>query len=286
MVGFVLPSGRLFFFGELTDLLELKLREHDYRMLVVHSRNSKKHEEEMVPDLLARGVDGLFWIPLSSRISRKQYQLPRNFPLVILDRPDCCVNTSHVVTDNREASRALARKIQGFGHQRIAVLNASSSDRSMKDRLLGLRDVFGKRILVREVDNDPVEARAASLKLMRQASPPRFLLALSEPLAMGALVGIKESGREIPRDVSFAAFDDFPMAKFWSPAISVVRQDMTSIASLAVRTMLEQIAAPKPLVRREVVPAEVQWRDSVLNEAGDFQASVVWRASRRHAVSF
>lgn len=263
LVGFILPTAQIALFGALTDRLEMELRKRGYLVVIAHSRNDAAAEVELIPEFLARGIDGLVWIPASLQVRPEKFGISGRFPLVILDRPDCSREIPFVATDNRESARALAQRIYDAGHRRVEVINASVGDRAMTERLLGIQDVFRTGISVTDIVNETEPARAATVKLFQRRTRPGVLFALSEPLAIGALSGLRDLDLRIPEDLSFAAFDDFPLASQWAPPVTVVRQDIDRLAAAAAELVVGRILHPRTAFPSVRVPASIEWRGSV-----------------------
>jgi LacI family transcriptional regulator len=89
-------------------------------------------------------------------------------------------------------------------------------------------------------------------------------VALSEPLALGAIAGIRDLGLNLGPDLSFAAFDDFPLAAHWSPRITVVRQNVEALALETVALLLARIESPGKPFDNVRVQADLKWRESVV----------------------
>lgn len=263
LIGFVLPSARLSFFGDLTDALEFRLRERGYQLLLGHSRDSQADEVQLLSTFHSRDVEGLLWVPLKERVRFSDHHIPENFPLVLLDRPTSTKGASHVTTDDRASSRLLAERIKAAGHRRIAVVNAPKDDRSLRERFAGMEDVFGTKIVSCEVENSAESARASVTQLLQKSLAFTALVALSEPLAIGALAAIRDREMDIPRELSFASFDDFPLAAHWAPRITLMRQDVDTLAQSAVEKILSLMEAKTPRVTNAKIPALLEWRESV-----------------------
>ncbi len=266
MVGFLLPSAEVSTFGALTDQLELALREHGYQLLSSHSHNDPKEERRLMTALLARGVDALLWIPARDQVDPKAAGLKSSFPAVILDRPLCSAALPFVATNNREAARELGRRVAALGHRQVGVLNAPEGDASMAERCEGLRDHFGEGLQVLDLPNRAEEARKGVARFFtgRDLQRPTALIALSEPLAIGAIAGLRDCDLQIGRDLSFASFDDFPLASHWTPRITAVRQNLGELARRGVELLLARMANPKQRFASIRVDAEIQWRESVV----------------------
>ncbi len=264
LIGLILPTAQSPFFGGITDGLEMELRARGYQLLAAHSRDEEESEEELVRAFLARGVDGLLWVPVREKIDRKALGISPEFPMVILDRPDCDESSPLVATDNLGASRTLALKLQETGHEKVLVFNAPFQDRSMTERAQGLAEVFGGNLWIRNMPNDPRAAREAISELLSWKDRPSALVVLSELLAIGALSGLRDCGLAIPRDISFASFDDFLLASHWSPRITAIRQDIDALTHSAIQLLMEKIKSPDKSCQMEIrVPANLEWRESV-----------------------
>lgn len=269
LVGFLLPSAQVSVFGALTDQLELELRNHGYQVLIVHSRNEPEAEPPLIASLLARGIDGLVWIPSQEKVDPQAAGIRPEFPAVILDRPHCTEAIPFVATDNRAAARELASRIYELGHREIGIVNAPAGDRSMRERLEGFRDQFKRGITLMEVAHDAAAAKEAVVALLKKKRRPSVVVALSETLAIGALAGLRDLELNMPGELSFASFDDFPLASHWAPRLTVVRQDVASLAASAVKLLLERMEAPAAPFEDIRLPATLEWRDSVvLREEG------------------
>lgn len=264
LVGFLLPSAQVSIFGALTDQIERQLRPHGYQVLIAHSRDNVFAERELLASLLARGVDGLIWIPGQETIDKLTASSLSEVPAVVLDRPGCGGGLPFVATDNRTATKDLAQRMVDLGHRRILALNAPEGDQSMSERLQGLVDVFGAGVREIPIVNDGGQAKMAVMKsLQNRKKLPDALVALSETLALGALAGLRDLNIHIPEDISFAAFDDFPLAAHWSPRLTLIRQDVEKLASAAVETLLQRMAGSSIPLKDVRVPAAMEWRESV-----------------------
>lgn len=264
LIGFVLPTEQVAMFGSLTERLELEMRQHGYQVLIVHTRNDPAAEAELIPQLLDRNVDGLVWIPATARVKLPRVGLRPDFPAVILDRTGCTADMPFVATDNREAARAMAQRIHDMGHRRVGVINAPANDRSMTERLKGLRDVFGDEIGLRDTVNSPDAARMATMDLMSAGLTLTALVTLSESLAIGALSALNALRIRVPDDLSFAAFDDFPLAAEWTPPLTVVRQEIGHLAAATAELLVRRIKAPKEHCASVRISATLMWRESVM----------------------
>jgi LacI family transcriptional regulator len=72
-------------------------------------------------------------------------------------------------------------------------------------------------------------------------------------------------GLSIPQDVSLVGFDDFNLATFTDPQITVVAQPIAEIGPLAAQLLLERLAGKKMAPRHKRFPTRLIVRGSVSN---------------------
>ena len=64
----------------------------------------------------------------------------------------------------------------------------------------------------------------ATIRLFSRADRPTALFTVDSLMTQGALLGLRSMGLSIPQDVSLVGFDDFDLATFTDPQITVVAQ--------------------------------------------------------------
>ncbi len=263
LIGLILPTAQLHFFGALTESIEVALRSAQYQILVTHSRENPATETEMVRFLLDRGVDGLLWAPVARKVRLDSLGLNDTFPLVLLDSPGCSSKIPLVATDNRAAARDLALRLKQLGHRTMAILSTTEADRSILERLQGIQEVFPSRLHVINTKNEIAAARQAVQVLAKGPRTVTALITLSQTLSFGAISGLRDLGWDIPARISFAGFDDFPLASHWNPPLTVIRQDIGAIARKATDLLLARIQNPTRSSIVERIPPILEWRQSV-----------------------
>ena len=137
-----------------------------------------------------------------------------------------------------------------------------------KERLAGYRDGLGdawSEDAIRTCRPNTTEpARQATLELLRGATSPTAILAMSDVLALGALQAASELGIGVPERLSVVGFDDSPAAVFATPALTTIAQPHEEKGRLAAEWLLEAIAGVPPRRRRRkaILPTELVVRES------------------------
>lgn len=151
--------------------------------------------------------------------------------------------------DNVSGGRALARHLVSLGHRRIGVVAGPPLLTTTQDRLVGLRGELSE--LGVELDEDHIYpgnfTRASGEQAGHQllAAEPKLtaIVALNDVMAIGVLAALRKDGRDVPADVSIAGFDDIPVARDLSPALTTVHVPMFELGRRAFELALGPIEA-------------------------------------------
>jgi DNA-binding LacI/PurR family transcriptional regulator len=71
-----------------------------------------------------------------------------------------------------------------------------------------------------------------------------------------------EAGRPIPADVSIVGFDDVPYARFYTPALTTVRQDFKALGKVCFAQLLSLVGPSRQAGRLEYPEAQLVIRES------------------------
>ncbi|HEX4815291.1 MAG TPA: LacI family DNA-binding transcriptional regulator [Nonomuraea sp.] len=160
-----------------------------------------------------------------------------------------------VLPDNAGGGATLMRHLLGLGHRRIGVVGGPANLTTVEDRLAGLRTAYGaagldwSAVPVVHGDFTREGGAAATARLMRSRPGLTALIALNDPMAVGALSWLLRNGRRVPEEISVAGFDDVPTAQDVYPALTTVRLPMVGMGKQALELVLKP-AASRPRRRR------------------------------------
>jgi LacI family transcriptional regulator len=169
-----------------------------------------------------------------------------------------------VLPENELGAYAIGRRVFGLGHRRVGVVAGPRQLTTTTDRLTGLRraaaehgaPLQSRRIAYADFTRDGgAEATAALL----DAEPDlTAVLALNDSMAVGALAVLRERGIAVPGLVSVTGFDDMPIARDVTPALTTVRLPLVQMGERAMSLAL----GGAELGHVERAEAEVVWRNS------------------------
>ncbi|MEV1176040.1 substrate-binding domain-containing protein, partial [Nonomuraea sp. NPDC049784] len=149
----------------------------------------------------------------------------------------------------------LMRHLLDLGHRRLGVLGGPANLTTVEDRLSGLRAALGaagldwRSIPVVHGDFTREGGAAATARLMRAHPDLTAVVALNDPMAVGALSWLLGNGRRVPGEISVAGFDDAPVARDVFPALTTIRLPMVGMGRQALELVLKPPAS-RPRRRR------------------------------------
>jgi phosphoserine phosphatase RsbU/P len=172
-----------------------------------------------------------------------------------------------IVVDGRPGMHALVEHmVSDHKCRRIAFLGGPVNNPDARLRLEVYRGVLESHqiafdeALVTTGEFNVESGQMAIDELFDRGARPEAIIAANDGLALGAIAMLRSHGLRVPHDILVTGFDDQGPARLARPPLTTVRQPLEAMASLAVRTIFEQIARrPTPdtvdlaceLVRRE-----------------------------------
>jgi DNA-binding LacI/PurR family transcriptional regulator len=243
--------------------------EAGYTVMVCQSNESFGREILNTRRLLDSLVDG-FIVSVSSETKLfdhfKKIQ-ERGLPMVVFDRVTPDLIAPSVRLDNEEGGFIATEHLLEQGYSRIAILagpvNLGVSNSRLEGYLKALRKHRVKidRHLIIYCDFNQDYAYFATQELLAMKKRPDAIFTISDRMAIGAMLAIKEKGLKMPQDIGLVGFNNEPVVSLVTPRISSV--DLPSFemgkvaAKLFIETMhnnadmsgVEEVLKPKLYVR-------------------------------------
>jgi len=229
-IGLIVPDTTNPFFGELAKSIEDVGFQNGYNVILCNSDYNLERERSSIMVLKAKQVDGLIFIPGSSRTDHVRDLLESwQGSVVTADRLTPELKADSVVADNRTGGRMAALHLLGLGHRYIGCIERPERLAHIEDRLTGFREILRqwnveipKKLCVRGGFRleDGVRAGHALLTLPDR---PTAIFAYNDIMAIGALQAAKELHVRVPDDCAIVGFDDIPMASYLAAEILLGR---------------------------------------------------------------
>lgn len=263
------PGERLMFqnsfYSEVLGSIEYYARLQGYHILI----SATDANESYLTLAKKRNLDGIIVIGMYPDEFYHQMKKTQ-IPIVLIDSY-CNDHYYHNIRiDDAYGSYLATRHLLENGHRDIAFFAGQMKENGvMKKRLLGYTqaleefDIPYRREYVFEGQIDYESGIALSGELAASKLPVTGIVAAADILAIGAVKGLFEKGLRVPEDMSVVGFDDLEIAKYLTPGLTTVKQQISLKGQRAVELLLKHINDPTLTKQEEILPLELIERGSV-----------------------
>jgi Transcriptional regulators len=279
-IGVIIPEIVHFFFSTVISGIEDVAYEAGYNVILAQSNESYEREATDMKALFNSRVDGLL-LSISRETTNFDHIesiISKGLPIVIYDRMYNNPNMSNVIVDDYAGAKEAVNHLISQGCKRIAQINAAPNLIISIDRLKGYTDALKEHNL--PVDESLIidctsgtfeEGKKAVKKLLSLPKPPDAIFANSDPLAMGAMMMIKERGLKIPQDIAVVGFSNWSFGELMEPSLTTVDQPGFEMGQEAARLLIRQIEMrakdeSDPLPETKILKTKLVIRNSSLKK--------------------
>jgi LacI family transcriptional regulator len=171
-----------------------------------------------------------------------------------------------VLPQNREGAAALARALLDLGHRHFAVLTGPRELTTVADRFGGFAATLAEdgvelpasRVVEAAFTRDG--GHAAATELISRGPLPTCVFAVTDVMAIGALAAFRDHGVNVPAQVSLAGFDDIPIVRDLTPALTTVALPLDLMGERVMDLAVSEVTSSRSRVER--IPGEVIVRAS------------------------
>jgi LacI family xylobiose transport system transcriptional regulator len=166
------------------------------------------------------------------------------------------------------------RHLLDLGHQRIGVITGPTEYLMARARLEGIRatlDAAGVPLapkLVRVGRFLFEDGLRLGRELLSMADRPTAVLCGSDWQALGVYEAARQTGLDIPRDLSVVGFDDIPNARWCGPPMTTVHQPVIEMGAAAAKLVLALAAGEMLTQTRVELATTLVVRDSTAPPSG------------------
>jgi DNA-binding LacI/PurR family transcriptional regulator len=136
-------------------------------------------------------------------------------PLVLIDNYLEHAQVDSVAADDRASARILAEHVISLGHKDVAIISGPTEWYSSRERTAGFKEAFELHKIKEPTVYVGDETTFESGKLLFEKAIKKSctaILAVTDPMALGAMSAAVASGLRIPEDLSITGFDDIDSA--------------------------------------------------------------------------
>lgn len=260
------------FFSLVVDGFEKACRKAGYEMVLLNLDRRAEDYEKQVESLFRDESAAI--VLFGSELTDEEAVIFKRAkaPILILDYWNHDMSFNGVFINNADAARMAGEYLIQKGHTEIGYLRGEYRIKAFGSRAVGLQIALQKhklRLKPEYVVTLPVTMEEAYQEMLhylkRKPALPTAFFADNDNLALGAMQALKESGYDIPEDVSIIGFDDLPFCEIAVPRLTSLRVPKQEMGRLAVREIIEMIQGKKPTKTKIQICTEFMERDSVYN---------------------
>ena len=200
---------------------------------------------------ILKGIDGvLFLVPLRSQIEILNRIKEEGIPSIVVGAQ--IEGFNYVAVDNEDGVEKGISHLVKLGHKKIGGIFSSLDYfdsfyrykgflSTLKKFGLPVKKEWIKIISEMEAEKWMDEAEEKTEEILSERDKPTAIFAGGGFLTIGAKRSIEKRGYKIPSDISLIGFDDFYLAKYLDPSLTVISQPVWEIGKIGVEKLVEII---------------------------------------------
>lgn len=271
----IAPNLTDYTFASLIEGAETEARAQGYFLLTA-SAPDKDSFTTLVKQLLgSRRAEGL--LVITPYIDQRHSDLHQDVPRVFVGADPHQEDISLVTLDDTAAGLTATQHLIELGHQLIAHIIGPQVEDCAQNRLTGYLNALNHAglpvdsNLVIEGDWSATSGYQAVQQLLLGSVPFTAIFAQNDRMAIGAIQALREAGLNVPETVSVIGFDDMPLASYFDPPLTTIKQDTFHMGSEAARILIRSIEQPEMEKVSIFLPGELVVRLSTTKNNHDVQ---------------
>ena len=233
-------------YTEIFDILEGKLSENDFNILLLDTRENVEREKYAISKLIENNVDGAIFIRI---IKDNQYSalFKKRIPLVgCLRKFDPNLGPS-VLTDNKRLGFIATEYLIKNGHRNILHFSGDFSLEAHKERFEGYKfalETYGikydKNKVITVGYNNP-DLENILLSNLKKIKDFTAIFAYTDIIGISCIKILKILGIKSPDDVSIIGVDNLNIGNYVDPALTSMGQPLREICEKVSELLIEMI---------------------------------------------
>jgi len=218
--------------------------------LVVEKCDAKQHEEEVVRELLASGVDGVILPPPLCDSKRIHAVLMKaGAPAIAVASGSPRAGLLAVRIDDHAAAAAMTRHILSLGHTRIGFIMGNPDQTASAQRFAGYKHALSEagiaidKSLVRRGLFTYRSGLKAAEQLLSLAKPPTAIFASNDDMGAATVAVAHRYHLDVPKDLTVCGFDDTDFSRSIWPELTTIHQPIADMSRAAVLLLVRKIRA-------------------------------------------
>ncbi len=277
IIGVIIPSAEINFFGSVVHGIEKIASENDYNVLLYQSNEQTDFEKKGIETFLRSRVDGVLASISKETTDTAHFReiKKRGVPLILFDRVNADLGVPSVVVDDYLGAFKATQHLIDQGCTSIAHIAGQQHVPIFKQRLNGYMDALKKNgFSIREelirYGKVTIESGMECMNdLLRIKDLPDGIFAVEDFTALGAVQALKAANKKIPDEIAIIGFANESFGEYITPSLSTVDQQTIKMGEAAARLFFELSGEKtfyKPNPRQRILEPVLVFRDSSLRK--------------------
>lgn len=235
-------------FSSLIDGAETYARKHGYFLISASAPDSDSFSVLVEQLINSRRAEGL--LVINPYADNRCTFLPTDVPVVLMGARPRSKGLTSVALDDKQGGYLATQHLISLGHKRIALITGPLEEDCTQDRLSGYQRALVESNLIFDSnllysgDWSASSGQVAIDHFKKHGVQFSAIFVQNDRMAVGAINQLQKSGLNVPNDVSIVGFDDMPLASYFDPPLTTIRQDILTIGKEAVRLLLQEKENP------------------------------------------
>lgn len=277
-IGVVFPDiENPFFSGAFYGITKIAEQNH-YNVFFFNSDENVQKEQEFLRMVESQHLAGIIITPIDNFAVTTRELLNelenKGIPVVLLDRDIRGGKFSIVMAENEKGAYQAVSQLILEGHEKIAIIEGSPSNRPVYERSKGYRramddheiPIRGEYMVRGDQKSEP--AYRVTKQLMNLPDPPTAIFTCNNMMTLGCLRYLTEHGLAIGKDISLIGFDDIAALKVIDFKLSVVDRSEAEMGRIAMRMLIDRLKDPEAERETEIIPVKLILRGSEKLQGG------------------
>ncbi|WP_375418433.1 LacI family DNA-binding transcriptional regulator [uncultured Hymenobacter sp.] len=279
VIGVVVPDIVHPFFSDVISGIIDVAEAQGYHVILSQSNENFEKEIRVTQMLQATGVDGLLVCLSNETATVDHLRALQNYdlPIVLFDKVSRDFDASSVETNDFQGAYDATTHLLQQGLTRIAHLKGPPHPENTRQRFAGYQAAlaaagrpFRPEYVAECTEVVHAEGFRFAQQFMALPEPPDGIFAVTDSVAIGALMALKEGGYRVPEQVALIGFSDWAVSALIEPAVSSVAQpgyDIGRRASELLLTEIRQLRDNEPITHQHLsLAATIRVRASSLRK--------------------
>ncbi|GAA0554329.1 LacI family DNA-binding transcriptional regulator [Chitinophaga japonensis] len=276
-IGLIIPRISMFFPAAISTVIQNKLQEHGYHLIICQSNDSYEQEVALVNTLYSARVDGLAVSTTLFTTDFSHFDIFKNhhIPLVFFDRVPLEHNMKVIKGDDFRGGFTATEHLILKGCKDIVHISGPLTCSLYIERVAGYKSALQQyklpfkksRIFYQELSRE--NALRACEQIFARPPYPDGVFAANDTTAITIMEYCRQLNLRVPEDIKIVGYSNDPRSQIITPSITSVDQYPEMMGERVVAALTELLHTPPAAQHRysqEIIPIQLIERASSAGE--------------------